>query len=501
MKLLLDTNVLIPGEPISPEGLVGNSPAVIELVRWAAEGGHQLLLHPDVRFDVARDADDTRRAALQLLMGKYIQLMDPPQVPPDWTGHLGSPPKGSNDWVDHQLLAALSRNAVNALVTEDRGIHRKAKRVGVDSRVLTIADAVAMLRSLAGVATEPPPAVKATLSHAFDVKDRFFDSLRQDYGGPAFDAWLVKCQVEHRECWLIEGPKGSPAAICIYKDEAGAFEFGGKLLKLCTFKVDDAQRGRRLGELLLKAAFAHCAANRHEAVYVTVLPKHGRLVDLFTDFGFEQRATQANGELVLFKYLRADPTQTESALAFHVRHGPPAFETDAVASHFVPIEPRYHRLLFPDAEAQKELMPGTHPFGNGIRKAYLCRASKRTLDEGAPLLFYKSDVGQYVQVIGVTEQVARSRDPNEIAAFVGKRTVYPLGEIQAMCAAGEVLAVLFRQAVALNEPIRLDEFLENGALKGPPQSITTMKKEAHRWFRQRLEQSSCFPFGPSTRSH
>ena len=81
-------------------------------------------------------------------------------------------------------------------------------------------------------------------------------------------------------------------------------------------------------------------------------------------------------------------------------------------------------------------MPGAHPFGNGLRKAYLCRASKRKLDVGAPLLFYRSEVGQHVQVLGVLEQSMRSRDPNEIAAFVGKRTVYPLADISAMCAAG-----------------------------------------------------------------
>jgi len=42
----------------------------------------------------------------------------------------------------------------------------------------------------------------------------------------------------------------------------------------------------------------------------------------------------------------------------------------------------------------------THPFGNALRKAYLCHASTRRLEPGAPLLFYRSKDEKAVFVVG-----------------------------------------------------------------------------------------------------
>lgn len=495
MRLLFDMNVLIPADPTSAATLEANSQRVADLIRAAGAAGHVVVVHPAVRYDIARGDDMERQALRRLLLGKYVEIPDPPPVPTEWTKALGEPARGSNDWVDNQHLAALSRHAAHLLVTEDRGIHRKAKRVGLEARVVTVADALAIVSALAGADVAPPPAVKNTVCHAFDVRDLFFDSLRSDYG-PSFDEWLIKCQHEQRRCWLVRGSDGALAAIAIYKDEKDEFEwFRGNLLKLCTFKVADAHRGRRLGELLLKAAFHHAAANRHDAIYVTVFPKHEHLVALFEDFGFEQRAENQNGELLLLKELRPDRARAMSALEFHLRHGPPALALNTDEVFVVPIEPKFHHLLFPDAEEQLELDPGKTGFGNGLRKAYLCRANTRRLPAGAALLFYRSRQGRLVRVIGVAEAHLRSTDPDEIAAFVGKRTVYPYRDIEAMSRKGSVLAILFRQAVVLDTPIPYDALAAARALSGPPQSITRFNKEALPWLQQHLEQASCFPFG------
>jgi GNAT superfamily N-acetyltransferase/predicted nucleic acid-binding protein len=483
-KLLIDTNVLIPLEPTSPDQVEALTEPAARLVRAIEEAGYQLFVHPAMRVDVERDRDEERRQLREVLIGKYLPLPDPPPVPVAWEAVLGTPVLGSNDWVDHQLLAAIRSNAVGVLVTEDLRLHRMAKRVGLKERVATVGEALSLVQGLRNQFARPPPAVEFTFAHAVDVEDGFFDSLRQDY--EPFDTWLRKCQTEHRRCWVVRGQGRQVAALCLIKDEEGVDGvegLKGRTLKLCTFKVAPEHQGRRLGELLLKSVFEHVAKNGHAFIYVTAYERQGALMAMFEDFGFQVEGRTGTGEFILVKRMRA--SEGLAPLDFHVRHGPPAMRFEGPA-FVIPIEPRFHHLLFPDADSQLSLAPGVHPFGNGLRKAYLCRALIRQIEPGAPLLFYRSHSQKAVTVVGVAEATLVSSKPGEIAATVGKRTVFPLREIEGLCSNGDVLAILFRQAVILKEPIPLGDLCRHGALNGPPQSITTVQQGGREWLRQRL---------------
>ncbi|WP_338274263.1 GNAT family N-acetyltransferase [Corallococcus caeni] len=481
---MIDTNVLIPLEPTSPGQVEELMEPATRLVRAIEEAGHQLFIHPAMKVDVERDRDEGRRELRELLLGKYLPLPAPPPVPSSWDEVLGSPELHSNDWVDHQLLAAVRSNAVGVLVTEDLRIHRKAKRVGLKERVATVSEALAMLQSLRDQFARPPPAVEFTFAHDMDAEDPFFDSLRGDY--PPFSEWFRKCQMEHRRCWVVRGHGRHLAALCLIKEEEGVLTLKGRTLKLCTFKVAPEHQGRRLGELLLKSVFEHVAKNGHAFVYVTAYERQGALIAVFEDFGFQVEGRTESGELVLVKRMKTgDTTEVLTPLDFHVRHGPPAMKFD-VPSFIIPIEPRFHHLLFPDADSQLSLEPGLHPFGNGLRKAYLCRALTRQIEPGASLLFYLSHSQKAVTVVGVAEQTLVSTDVDELAATVGKRTVFSLRDMQALCSNGEVLAILFRQAAILKTPILLGDLCRHGVLNGPPQSITTVQQGGREWLRQRL---------------
>jgi GNAT superfamily N-acetyltransferase/predicted nucleic acid-binding protein len=272
VKFLIDTNVLIPLEPTAPEQVEEMTEPASELLRIIEAAGYQLFIHPDIRVDISRDRDDARRRLRELLLKKYLPLPAPPPTPEEWEQQMGRPPLESNDWVDHRLLAAVRANAVSVLVTEDRRIHRKAERVGLRHRVATIGDALALVRGLRPSFAQPPPAVEPTYAHDIDVDDPFFDSLQADY--PPFGTWLRKCQEEHRRCWVVRADGRRLAALCLIKDEQNALGLEGKFLKLCTFKVAPEHRGRRLGELLLKSAFAHAFVNKHDFIYVTAFEKH-----------------------------------------------------------------------------------------------------------------------------------------------------------------------------------------------------------------------------------
>jgi hypothetical protein len=152
-----------------------------------------------------------------------------------------------------------------------------------------------------------------------------------------------------------------------------------------------------------------------------------------------------------------------------------------VPAYIVPIQPRYTGVLFPEGESQIEMFPGQHPFGNSIRKAYLCNASIRKVARGDGLLFYTSQKVKGVTALGVVEDTHVSNNPNEIARYAGKRTVYSYSEIQNLCSTRPVLAILFRQVKVLDKPISLRNLKSRGVLSGPPQSIQEIPEEVKAW--------------------
>ena len=135
---------------------------------------------------------------------------------------------------------------------------------------------------------------------------------------------------------------------------------------------------------------------------------------------------------------------------------------------------------------QRDLFPGATPFGNAIRKAYLCRTSCRGVLPGSPLFFYQSRDPRCVAVSGVAEETLVSCDPDEIARYVGKRTVYRFSEIQQMCQGRDVLAILFREVRVLRPGVKLDDLVSNGVVTAAPQSVWQLSKEGIEWLRSQF---------------
>ena len=341
-RFLLDANVLIPLEPTSPADLERDTPLAVEIVQRATALGFHLLVHPETIRELATDPSPARRTARQVLLAKYQELGDPPGIE-HVEGVLGAVDPQSNDWADHLLLAALRADAVHYLVTNDDQMHRKAHRLGVPSdRVLTIADARALLGTLVSSPQPPPPQVTTQALHSLRRADPIFRSLHDDY--PGFDRWFRGVSQEGRQAWVIESPEGEYAGICIWKSEDDEFRLGGKVMKLSTFKVSEEHRGRRYGELLLKTAFNDLHANRYDYVWLTVFERHAALITMLEDFGFERLQDETPlGELVMVKHLTPTDGATRDHFAYHRHFGPPAVDPSLDGGVYViPIQPRYH---------------------------------------------------------------------------------------------------------------------------------------------------------------
>lgn len=501
-KLLLDTNAFIAVEPTSTARSPGLASGA-ELLRLASAGGHTLFLHPATKRDFERDQDAERKAMSLALMGKY-QILLPVLVPSDLVERLGEADQPadplSNNGVDLEMIAALEVGAVDYLVTGDARLRSRAGRAGLGEFVLRLADAVELLRNVAPRDVRPPPAVEAVVAYQLNALDPIFASLADDY--PGFEDWFRRARHEHRPAWAIVSDDGSYAGVVIVKDEPDTgYGLPGRVLKVSTFKVSDAARGRKYGELLLKTIFAFAHERDYDTIYVTAFEKQELLIDLVRAFGFERLDQRSGlGELVLVKYRRPVDVGRGSSLDLHVRHGPPYVDPRSEV-FVVPIEPRWHEVLFPERVQTLPISTGEHPYGNALRKAYVSGTHSRLVGPGSTLLFYRSrgtgkprkyqsSDDQAVTVVGVVEQVLVDTSPDSIARFVGRRTVYTVAQIEQMAAEhGELHAMLFRQDRMLEPPWGLDLLQAVGVVTAWPQSITKIRERGRQWVHQQLDES------------
>jgi GNAT superfamily N-acetyltransferase len=489
MKFLIDTNILISLEPTSDIAIEPGAREAAEVARLIQQSGNRIVVHPHALADFDRDHDHKRRTHREYVLKKYPILDGAPQLTAADETVLGASLERSNDWVDNHLLVSVARDAVSYLVTQDQAIHARAARLEISDRILTTADAVAMLRALFPTTPTLPPAVRSVKAHALDKDDPIFDSFRTDY--PRFDEWLRKCKLDDRPTWVIDGANAL-AAICIVKAEHDAtFGMNGKILKVCSFKVSEAHIGARYGELLLKAVFAYAHENNFDWTYVTVFEKHAWLLMLLEEFGFTRASERTMlGELVLTKAARPSSSAPgTTALEYAIHFGPCRWSWDCSNAWIVPIQPRYDQILFPERQEQGTLFNGTQPSGNAIRKAYLCRAGLRGLEPGDVLAFYRSTTSKGIRTLGVVENWIASTDPAKIQQFVARRTVYPMEKIRSMSAEGEVLAIRFRQVLHAFPEIPYNELETAHVLAAPPQSIMRVRPEGLQWLRHRLAPS------------
>jgi hypothetical protein len=500
LRFLLDTNVFIALEPYAGGMETGIEPAA-ELMRLTGKQGHRLFVHPATRDDLLEGRDATRRRQALAELGKFEMLAESP-ISADLRITAGDSTAGSNNHRDLRLLAALASRAVTYLVTEDVRLGRRARRCGLGDSILSIDEAVDLLLGLEPGVNEPPPTVERLEAYALDTDQEIFESLRGDYEG--FGPWLqrMRADSDNRDCYIVRDANGGYAAIAFVKrlEPDCVYDLPQPVAKLTTIKVASGHGGRRYGELLLKTLFNAANSWHRASLYVEVLSKYTVLVDFLGDFGFIDIGHRSeSGEIVLAKLFRPPAgAADEDSFTYHVLHGPPAVSPQA-SIFLVPIRGRWHAQLFPDSPGTPALteqlhLPGltaptTLPWGNALRKAYLCHSPSNQLAAGDVLLFYQSGEGHSVTAIGVVERTLRTSDANEILSVVGGRTVYSPDEVALMCqSVGDVLVILFRQDRFIDPAWGLTELQLAGVTKRWPQSITQVPGEGALWAHRHLAQ-------------
>lgn len=484
LKIIIDSNVLIAVEDHDEIGTAYTAKAA-ELVQLVSRAHASLLIVSGTRDDVLR-AEDSRRLKRLAQIAKY-HILERPAIRPDLAVSAGFPfSRSPNDESDLEILAALDVGAADWLVTDDIKLRRRAARAGYADSVFSLQEAVETLRGFIHIPSSIPN-IRTVHGHQIELTAVIFDSVKLDYPG-FVDWWRRKVVYEGRDV-LIIGEGLSPEGVSVLKVELDQpYQLESRVLKICTFKVDDPFIGSRRGELLLNASVDYARKNDCSQIYLEVFSEKTPFVEWLQLFGFERlpNATTERHEWVLAKTIdsSAAPDTRLSPLDYNIAFGPGRLVVQNPL--LVPIISRWRRRLLPEQELQTPLFQYSEPCGNAIRKAYLCNASIRSMKPGDTLLSYETHGRSAVISVGVMESHLVSQDSHELMRYVGNRTVYSPQDIAKICRSREVLAIRFRFDRTLEVPWSKETLIGANAMSGAPRSVQRVKQGGLEWVRMQL---------------
>ena len=484
MRILIDTNIIIYREN---DHIV---PAILqELLKSCSRLKFDILKHPKSVEELKKDTNEDRQKIALSKINTYSTLKSPPNPKTDhgFMAYVGQPTK-SNDEVDNFLLYSVYRNAVDFLITEDKGIHKKAVVLNLKDRVLSIDEALSVFRkNINDDKVTNPPALKDDFVYNLNVNDPLFDSLKGEYDKSKFESWFENIQREGRKCWVHIKDDGTIGALLIYKIENESIDDSiptlpaKKRLKLATFKVSYV--GNKIGELFIKLAVEFSIKNHIDELYLTHFTKEeDYLVDLITEYGFCKTATKRNGEDIYLKKLIAPKSKINklSPIEISKKYYPSFYDGTKVNKFMVPIAPEFHQRLFTEYKSrQTTLLEHVGEFiveGNAIKKAYICNCKIKNIPTGDILLFYRSKTSEITSVGVVEETFYGLQSKEKIMKLVGKRTVYSIDEIEEK-AEKPTLVILFTLHFHFKKSIKLSDLKAMGI--SHPQSISKIPHEKY----------------------
>jgi hypothetical protein len=431
MRILLDTNILI-----HREGAYVSKRNIGDLFGWMDKLGYQKCIHPLSAEEISKHRDERVRRAFQTKLSSYISLYPAP-LSPEIEAMMHSD-RTENDRNDSLLLNELYQDRVDLLLTEDRGLTRKAERLGLGARVFGTDG------FLERIISENPQltnyrvlSVKKVKFGEVDLSSGFFDSFREDY--PGFDRWYGR--KAHEEAY-VSWDGDEPVAFLFLKMEGLDEDYRDispmflrkRRLKIGTLKV--VQNGFKIGERFLKIIFDNAIRQNAQEIYVTIFghnQEQERLINLFEDFGFVywgEKQSAGGIEKVYTRDMSRHFDSSNPKLTF------PYF-SQAARTFFVPIYPDYHTELLPDSILRTEAaadFEDPEPHRNAIRKVYVSRSIERGLRTGDLIVFYRTG-GIYkgvVTTIGIVDKVHNNiTNEEEFFRLCRKRSVYTDKELKA----------------------------------------------------------------------
>ncbi len=431
MRILIDTNIIIHREA----NRVVNEDIGL-LFNWLDRLKFDKCVHPLSIEEISGHQDENVVKTMKIKIANY-NLLKTESADDQLITQIRQTDNSRNDFIDTSIVKEVYNNRVDYLITEDRGIHRKANHLGCAEKVFKI-DAF-----LEKCIAENPElknykvlAVKKEYFGNINLNDEFFDSFKQDY--KEFGNWFNKKADNISYVCVTDGNVKAFLYLKqediseIYNDIEPSFP-QKKRLKIGTFKVTST--GYKLGERFLKVIFDNALQYDVDEIYVTIFDKSDeqlRLIYLLEDWGFKHWGTKTTGngiEQVFVRECKPIPNLQQPKLSF------PAVSKNTT-KWIVPIYPEYHTELFPDSILNNESPQNfteNEPYRNAIKKVYISRSYNRNLEGGDLVLFYRTG-GHYagvISTIGVVENIVTNiRDENHFIELCRKRSVFDNTELR-----------------------------------------------------------------------
>lgn len=482
MKALLDTNIIIHREASK----VINQDVGI-LYRWLERAKYAKCVHSITISEIEKYKNQLTVSTFQIKLDSYERIEIPSPLQTEVIAVASKIDVTENDRNDTKLLNEVFVGRVDILITEDKKIHRKARKLNIEDKVFTIDS------FLEKTFAEHPDLVNYKVLNVQKLKfgrinldDDFFTSLKEDYIG--FDRWFIR-KFDEEAYITVNSNNGLLLSFLYlkvegrdenYSDIVPAFS-SKKRLKVGTFKV--INNGFRLGERFMKIIFDNALKNKVDEIYVTIFNKRDeqkRLIDLLEQWGFVLWGDK-NGEFV---YVRDFTKKTNEK---SLKQCYPFISRDN-NRFIVPIYPEYHTELLPDSilntESPEEFIED-FPHRNGINKVYVSRAMMPHPKPGDILVFYRTG-GYYksvVSTIGVAQEVKYDFvNEDDFITYCRKSSVFPEDKLRAMWhyQANKPFVVRFLYIYSFPHRINMKELIDLQVLGGvndPPRGFKPINKE------------------------
>lgn len=431
MRILIDTNIIIHREA---NRIVNEDIGL--LFNWLDKLRYDKCVHPLSIEEISTHQDEQVVSTMKVKIANYNLLKtESPDDPLIREIRINDTTR--NDEIDTSIVKEVYNKRVDYLITEDRGIHRKAKILGCPEKIFKIDDFIEKCTA------ENPElkdykvlSVKKEYFGNINLEDDFFDSFKEDYR--EFTDWFNR---KADNISYVCKTDGSVKAFLYLKREGVRENYDDitpvfprkKRLKIGTFKVTST--GLKLGERFLKIIFDNALQYDVDEIYVTIFNKRDeqlRLIYLLEDWGFKhwgEKKSENGTEQVYVRECKPKPDLQRPKMSY------PAVSRKT-SKWIVPIYPEYHTELFPDSILNNESpedFTENEPYRNAIKKVYISRSIKRNLSGGDLILFYRTG-GHYVGVvstIGVVENVVTNiRNENHFIELCRKRSVFDNEELK-----------------------------------------------------------------------
>lgn len=472
-RILLDTNMLIY---LLDNEVLDDKVAKITKSLYDSDK-YSIVVHPKTLTETDKIKNEKKKSIFKSKLNVYNIIDNPPRITDEFNNLVGI--KNENDKIDNEMLYAVYKNCVTFLITNDKELVKKGKKLNLGKRVLSIDDAIEIFKEDEKVIIQTPVFIKQEYLYNLNLEDEFFTSLRMDYKG--FDKWFEKKQRNNAQAYVTQDQQNRVTSFLMLKEEGKDEDYSSfdvplkpaRRLKVATFKVADT--GKKIGECFIKIMIKEAIEKNIDEIYVTTFERQESLIYLLKQYGFN---------LVTYKNTTKsdDTVEREAIFVKNIKDksGYPFVQLDNQDIFIIPVQPKYHKLLFEEAEREFQISiddtQGINTSANAIKKAFISNSKIKKIKPNDILLFYASHDKKAITTLGIVETTWNKFEiQEEIFNIVRKRTAYNEDELQYVTSL-DSLVIMFKHCITFNTPITYNFLLDNGIVNGYIQSPISINK-------------------------